>query len=237
MRGSEHGSPLRRAGVLSALGAAVLALVLGLLAPAASAEEARAAADAAAAVQRLQLQLQRLSAERARLTSELDTASTALEAAEASLEAVTAERDALQRQTQADERRIGGLENANAQFQERVEQLGERLQEIIDQYREAVATLQEMRADRDNWQTIANGHESRIAICEEQNNQLYDISQEALERYENKGCLSRFAQLEPFTQIKRVQIEHMVEDYRRLLDELYIDTTIEDEVPEGYPGR
>lgn len=208
-----------------------------ITAPLAVAEEARAGADAAAAIQRLQVQLQRLSAERARLTSELDTTSSELTAATAELETVTAERDKLARQAQVDARRIGGLEDANEQFRERTELLNERLNELLERYREAVVTLREMQADRDNWQTIAEGHESRIAICEEQNNQLHDIGMEALERYENKGCLSRFAQLEPFTGIKRVQIENMVADYRRLLDELYIDTTLEGEVGEGYPGR
>jgi hypothetical protein len=43
-------------------------------------------------------------------------------------------------------------------------------------------------------------------------------TRQLLERYEKKGCMSSLLEQEPFTQIKRVELENLVEDYRDRLD-------------------
>jgi hypothetical protein len=50
--------------------------------------------------------------------------------------------------------------------------------------------------------------------------QLADIANEALDRYEKKGCFGAIAQAEPFTGLKRVEVENAVEGYRQQIDGL-----------------
>src|SRR5262249_40655120 len=58
----------------------------------------------------------------------------------------------------------------------------------------------------------------RAAVCEEKNVKLYGVGMEVLSRYDSKGCWDAVLQAEPFTQLKRVEMENLVEDYRDKLD-------------------
>lgn len=58
------------------------------------------------------------------------------------------------------------------------------------------------------------------ATCVERGNELRKVSGEVLELYEKKTCLDSALQSEPFTGLKRVEIENAVEDLRDKLDGL-----------------
>jgi chromosome segregation ATPase len=210
-----------------------------LLAPVgpAAAEESRAAQEPEQVIARLQLQLQRLSAERARLQNEVATQTQAAESAQGELETVRAERDALAAEGARQAAVIERLEAVRERLEGGLEQARGNLEELIGRYREAVDTLRELRIDRDDWQTVAQSHASRLTVCERNNAELRDLGLEALEAYENKGCLDRFGQLEPFTGVARVRIDNLVQDYRRLIEELYLGTHLEGEVADPYPAQ
>jgi len=65
-----------------------------------------------------------------------------------------------------------------------------------------------------------------LAACEAKNAKLHGYGLELLEKYEKKGCGDALLQAEPFTQIKRVEIENLVEDYREKLDEQKLDQAV-----------
>lgn len=58
-----------------------------------------------------------------------------------------------------------------------------------------------------------------LAVCEVKNEKLHGYGVELLDRYEKKGCGDALLQADPFTQLKRVEIENFVEDQREKLDE------------------
>lgn len=62
-----------------------------------------------------------------------------------------------------------------------------------------------------------------LAVCEAKNEKLHDYGKELLDKYEKKGCGDAMLQGETFTQLKRVEIENLVEDYREKLDEQKLD--------------
>jgi chromosome segregation ATPase len=59
-----------------------------------------------------------------------------------------------------------------------------------------------------------------FSICYENNKKLYDINAQLLGHYEHKGFADVVKQREPFTGMKQVEIESLVEDYRYQLDGL-----------------
>ncbi len=63
---------------------------------------------------------------------------------------------------------------------------------------------------------------NNFSICYENNKKLYDINGKLLNRYENKGLGDVLEQKEPFTGIKQVEIENLVQDYRYQLDDLRV---------------
>lgn len=56
--------------------------------------------------------------------------------------------------------------------------------------------------------------------CVERGQELRRLGSEVLERYEKKSCFDSALQHEPFTGLKRVEIENAVEDLREKLDGL-----------------
>jgi len=62
------------------------------------------------------------------------------------------------------------------------------------------------------------GEKQQLAACVERDKELRKVSVEVLELYEKKTCSDSVLQREPFTGLKRVQIENAVEDLRDKLD-------------------
>lgn len=58
----------------------------------------------------------------------------------------------------------------------------------------------------------------QLVVCTERGQELRKVSGEILELYEKKSCLDSGLQHEPFTGLKRVEIENAVEDMREKLD-------------------
>lgn len=58
----------------------------------------------------------------------------------------------------------------------------------------------------------------QLVACAERSQELRKVSAEVLDLYEKKSCLDSSLQREPFTGLKRVEIENAVEDMREKLD-------------------
>jgi hypothetical protein len=54
--------------------------------------------------------------------------------------------------------------------------------------------------------------------CRSQNGQLYSLSSEMMAKYRDKTCQDALAQAEPFTGIKKVEIENLLEVWRDQAD-------------------
>lgn len=61
-------------------------------------------------------------------------------------------------------------------------------------------------------------HKKTLGDCRTRNARMYDLGTELLGRYERKSCLDSALQAEPFTGLKRAQIEKMMEEDRERLD-------------------
>lgn len=110
--------------------------------------------------------------------------------------------------------------------------LGEKLQEsqkkfdeLGQQHKETLQTLAtrdkeyaEVRSNLEARGRALETSENRNAACEEKNLKLYQLDVEMAERYRNKGFLDAVGQAEPFTQLKNVEIENILQDYRDKLD-------------------
>ena len=58
-----------------------------------------------------------------------------------------------------------------------------------------------------------------LSACAASNEKLHGYGMELLERYEKKRCSDALLQADPFTQLKRAEIENFQETYRDQLDE------------------
>lgn len=187
----------------------------------AQAEAVRRPASGAAGAQ-VQALLQQISAERdalkadaARLKADLEKAQQAHDAAQAkvasaeqettrlreALAAFQAQNEALRRRLGEAQTAIGGLRGEQAAASAALAQAhtrGEALDGDLAQCRARLDTL--------------IGHNLR----------LFEIGNELLDRYEHKGVWSAL-KAEPFTGLKRVELENIVQDYRFALEDQRVD--------------
>jgi chromosome segregation ATPase len=176
--------------------------------------EAQTARSGGGANAQLLQQLQQLAsdrtameAENARLKKELETAKK--------------ERDTLKDGQQVVERRAKDAATALAQSsaqrqttEQELTQLKAKTQELIAKFRETVQSLRDLETQNTaNKQSVAT-REHELQTCIDRNLALYQLNTEVLTRLEKQGVFTRIAEAEPFTRIKRIQLENLIDDYK-----------------------
>lgn len=97
-----------------------------------------------------------------------------------------------------------------------------RMQELVGRFRETITTMRGIEADRTQLQQQLAGSQSEFDKCAETNYALYQINSEVLDRYAHQGAFSYFERAEPFTRLKRTQIDNLVLEYRQRVEELRV---------------
>ena len=90
-----------------------------------------------------------------------------------------------------------------------------RMQELIGKFRETAQTLKEVETDRAAKTQQLATRDTELKTCVDRNLALYQLNGEVLDRLEHQGLWSHLARSEPFTQIKRTQLENLVDGYRQ----------------------
>jgi chromosome segregation ATPase len=93
-------------------------------------------------------------------------------------------------------------------------ELVKRVEEIEQKDSDRNLLASQVRVQRE----IVGRQAQMIDACEEKNLALYQVSNELLERYRNKGVLAALKQAEPFTGIAKVRMENLWQEYRDKLD-------------------
>lgn len=193
---------------------------LVLVASASMAQEARRpAADASA---RLQQQVQQLASERTALQSENARLKEQVASLEKKGKALAAEKESLTRRAGTAESRVSRAEAGERSVGTRLEAAEARLNEVVGKYRELAEQLRKVESERSELARQAAADSQSLKVCAQKNVQLADVALEALDRYERKGCFGALAQAEPFTGLKRAEVENAAEAYRQQIDSLQV---------------
>jgi chromosome segregation ATPase len=192
---------------------------LALLAVSAHAQTARSGGGPSA---QLLQQMQQLASERTSLQAENAKL-------KKDLEDVRKERDALKNGQQALDRRAKtsevSLQQSLAQRKsgdEELAQTKEKLQQLIAKFRETLQTMRDVETQSTSTKQTLVTRDQDLKVCIDRNVTLYKLNQEVLTRLENQSMWTRVAQTEPFTKIKRAQLENLVDEYKARADDQQI---------------
>ena len=97
-----------------------------------------------------------------------------------------------------------------------------KMQELISRFRETVTQLRAVESDRTLLQQQLTQSKAAFDKCAQANYQLYQVDNEVLDRYAHQGAFSYMARAEPFTRIKRTEIDNLVLEYRERAEELRV---------------
>lgn len=190
----------------------------GLLAWAAIANAQTARSGGAPNAQLLQ-QLQQLGSEKTALAAENDKM-------KKELDDLRKERDQLKKGHEATDQRVrageAALARSNAQRESTEQELTQtkaKMRELIAKFQEVATSMRDVEtANTANQQMLAT-RDRELRTCVDRNLALYKLNDEVLTRLDQQGFWSRAAQAEPFTRIKRVQLENLVDEYKQRADE------------------
>jgi len=196
------------------LNGASVALICALAATA-GAQQARDDGGAA----RLQAMVSQLTNEKTQLQAENKDAKAKLDAANADLKKVRDQNADLQKRLSQNEAALTQSTAANTRSADQAAQQRARMDELVKQFRETIENLRQTELERNQLKTTLAARESVLNQCVANNDKLFATGNEILDRYENKGCFSSVREKEPFTQVKRVQLQNLVDEYRWKLED------------------
>lgn len=163
--------------------------------------------------------IQQLGVERTRLIAENSKLKKQLKEAESKLEDIENENAKTNKKLNSVQGQLNSKSDLSDKLTERLSQAKARLEELIVKFRETVTNLRTVETESANRAQQITKFERELNSCAMSNLALSKIGFEVLDNYENKGFWDRAGQKEPFTQIKRVQIENLVDEYTYLIQD------------------
>lgn len=172
-------------------------------------------------LRRLQQQAQQL--EQARAQAEQDKA------------VALADKDAAERELEkfdATKRQLAGARAARSRMEARLKAvqtdkyaLAARLADIEKQLADSMALQQatahrlaQTESARKQTEGELSGTVRDLQSCRTHNDSLYTLGREMMQKYRDKSCKDALAQAEPFTGLKKVEVENLLETWRDRLD-------------------
>jgi chromosome segregation ATPase len=198
---------------------AIVAATLCLIAVSTQAQVQRSGnADA-----RVAQQLQQLTSEKVALQAENNKLKQELEQVKAQLQKSASATKELENKNRALQASTVSRATNNQQAEEQLERSRAQLQELVTKFRETAQTLRDVETDRTTAKSQLAAKEREYKVCVDRNAALYELNDEVLDRMEDRGFWSQLAEREPFTRLKRTQLENLIDDYRYRVEELRVE--------------
>ena len=86
-------------------------------------------------------------------------------------------------------------------------------------FRELAGQLREVEGDRGTIKTSLAQRDVELKQCIDRNLSLYTLNGEILTRLEHPGGFTAGSALEPFTRLKRIELENLIDGYQTRADE------------------
>ena len=119
---------------------------------------------------------------------------------------------------------VGRYQETVAAQRDRMAEMRDKFQKLVDKYRELVAALKLVESERTGLNNKVAEQLKVLESCSKKNQELYQVSVDLMKQYEDKSVWDALMQKEPVTQLKRVEIETMLEETQNRIDDLKIIT-------------
>jgi nitrate/nitrite-specific signal transduction histidine kinase len=150
---------------------------------------------------------------------------------------VTAERDqlktdkaGLEKQLAELQKKYDAMESKGSKTSGDMKQQFTQLRDLYDSERkaheESRAAMASLLAEKNHVTDIARDSNQGLEMCIANNRKLYDLNQNLLSKYENKGVWDSLVQAEPFTGMSQIEIENMIDDAQYKLDDLRVNADL-----------
>jgi DNA repair exonuclease SbcCD ATPase subunit len=203
----------RRLLVLAAVGGALISAV-------APAQVQRSGGGGGAANAQLMMQYQQADAERTQLKSDNAKLKKDLDELKKQLDAAGKQAVASKAGVSRDAAQLAAAQAANDRSAKDLADSKAKMQELVGKFRETITQMRGIEAERSQLQQQLVTSKTAFDQCAERNYSLYQVDNEVLDRYSHQGAFGYMARAEPFTRIKRTEIDNLVLEYKERAEEL-----------------
>jgi chromosome segregation ATPase len=191
--------------------------------------------------QRIMQQYQQVSAEKTALQTQLAQVKKDLDGARSELAAVKKERDALKTRaagsSAAAAQQVASANASKEAVEKSLELNKQRTAELVERFKETIGTLKGVESDRDQLRRNFDDLNVKYDKCADNNEQLYEITNTVLDRYEHVGFFTKTATVEPFTRIARTRIDNLILETHEHAEELRLKKAAAPALPPAPPTR
>jgi len=202
---------MKSAPIVLCLAVSALALSTPLLA-----QTQRQGGGANAAVMQ---QLQALTTERSALQAENTRLKAEADGLRKERDALKAGQDGAARRSKAADDQATTAQRERERLEGELAQQKTRMQELVDKFRETATTLRDIETEGTAAKQTLAQRDIDLKACVDRNHKLYELNDEVLLKLADQGFWSSFSRHEPFTRLKRTQLENLADGYRDRADE------------------
>ena len=172
-------------------------------------------------LRRMQQQVQQIEQARAQAEQDKLAALADKAAAETELKKLGATERKLSTEQAARGRAESGLKSAQSELEALKARLAETEQKLADSVALQRATADKLAqtesAKKQSELHLADNRQD-LKQCRTHNGSLYTLGREMMQKYHDKSCQDALAQAEPFTGLKQIEVENLMETWRDQLD-------------------
>ncbi|MFA5240793.1 MAG: hypothetical protein WC029_02830 [Sulfuricella sp.] len=117
------------------------------------------------------------------------------------------------------DKKMEGMNKDKDELSDKLQKSASELQEMTKKQAEAMQTLQRKDQEIVRLETAVSRQTRQVEACETKNTRLHQLNVELMDKYQSKGIFGALLQAEPFTQMKSVEAENLLQDYRDRRDE------------------
>ncbi len=156
------------------------------------------------ALHRMQLQLNAVQQEKAELADQV-------EALKKKVGELESKRAALEKKLNGQSKEISELSDKQLSEKQQLADCSDKYKLMEQQYSASSKDLQQTRMEAEQEKKKLDGE---IQVCEKKNSELYQLSVKLMDKYQSKGVMDALLQKEPFTQLEKVRMENLLQEYR-----------------------
>jgi chromosome segregation ATPase len=106
--------------------------------------------------------------------------------------------------------------------QSQLESSSKRNESLLKNIEEEKTKLKNLHEENSNLLEKLTNQTENFQTCYQNNKKLYEINQEILGQYQDKGFWDALSQKEPLTSLGKVKVENLIQDYQYKMDGLEI---------------
>lgn len=173
-------------------------------------------AQAMQQLQQLASERTALQAENARIKGDLEAARKERDSLKAALKTA---QGALTSRNRGAEAEIARVQGEKARVEGDLAREKQREEELVQRFRDTAAAVREVEADRAAKVQLLAQRDQELKVARERNMKLHALATEMIDKFNDQGFWSSLARREPFTRLKRVELENLADGFLAAADD------------------